>query len=439
MSRLRNWSAAVTAVACAVGLVACSSSDSKTHGGTSGGSTGRQTVTFWEFSTDDPTVNAWKSVIASFEQANPNIAVNMQIVPWSEQQQKLTTAISTGGTPDISMMGNDVVAQYAAQGNLKPLDGYMAQWSKDEGKDVTSDYWPGDKLYYQYDGHYYAAPMVDETRQVLYRKDLLAKAGVDPAGIKTWDDLLNAATQIKQKVPNTIPWLAPMSKDYTTVQTFMSVYLSYGAQMLSNGKCGFDTPQFKQALEWYTDVYKNKLSTPDALTYKGADVDSAFESGQAAIIIDGPWVLAALKGKPLAAQVGSVPIPAGPKGQFGFLGGWPLIIWKGTKHADAAAVFTHYAANPTQGLKQLATVSGLLPGRKSLVQQSPWTETPLSSFVKQMDSSFPYQYPAQEIPQMGDIETETIQDAVQRVASGSASVDDSTKQLCSDINDKLGS
>jgi multiple sugar transport system substrate-binding protein len=435
MFRLRRSLAAVVAVACAVGLAACSSSGSKAHGG----SAGKQTVTFWEFSTDAPTVSAWKSVISAFEKANPKIAVNMQIVPWSEQQQKLTTAISTGSAPDISMMGNDVVAQYAAQGDLRPLDDYMSQWSKEEARNVTSDYWPGDKLYYQYHGHYYAAPMVDETRQVLFRKDLLAKAGVDPTGIKTWNDLLNAANQIKQKVPNTIPWLAPMSKDYTTVQTFMSVYLSYGAQMLNNGKCGFDTSEFKQALQWYTDVYKNKLSTPDALTYKGADVDGAFESGQTAMIIDGPWVLAAMKGKPLAAQVGSLPIPAGPKGQFGFLGGWPLVMWKDGKHAEASAAFIHYAANPTEGLKQLATVSGLLPGRKSLVQQAPWTQAPLNSFVEQMNSSYPYQYPAQEIPQMGGIETETIQDAVQRVASGSASVDQSTKQLCSDINDKLGS
>jgi ABC-type glycerol-3-phosphate transport system substrate-binding protein len=114
-------------------------------------------------------------------------------------------------------------------------------------------------------------------------------------------------------------------------------------------------------------------------------------------------------------------------------------MWKDGKHAEASAAFIHYAANPTEGLKQLATVSGLLPGRKSLVQQAPWTQAPLNSFVEQMNSSYPYQYPAQEIPQMGGIETETIQDAVQRVASGSASVDQSTKQLCSDINDKLGS
>lgn len=73
-------------------------------------------VTYWQFNTDTPSVNAWKKTIAGFEVANPSIKVNMQIVPWAEQAQKLTTAIATGTAPDISMMGNDVVAQYAATG-----------------------------------------------------------------------------------------------------------------------------------------------------------------------------------------------------------------------------------------------------------------------------------------------------------------------------------
>ena len=60
--------------------------------------------------------------IASFEKIHPNITIQMQTVPWSEQSQKLTTAIATGGLPDVSMLGNDVVAQYVAEGQLLPLN-----------------------------------------------------------------------------------------------------------------------------------------------------------------------------------------------------------------------------------------------------------------------------------------------------------------------------
>jgi ABC-type glycerol-3-phosphate transport system substrate-binding protein len=110
------------------------------------------------------------------------------------------------------------------------------------------------------------------------------------------------------------------------------------------------------------------------------------------------------------------------------------VLWKGGKNNAAAAEWVHFATSPRGGLGTIVKVSGVLPGRKSLTKQSPWNKPPLSTFVKQMGYAYPYQYPHQEIPQMGAIETETIQNAVQRVATGSQTVDQSTTQLCSEIN-----
>ncbi len=71
-----------------------------------------ETVTFWQFFTGDNDVAAWKAAITKFEAANPDIKVNMELVPWSEQQQRFVTALATGGLPDVSMLGNNVVAQF---------------------------------------------------------------------------------------------------------------------------------------------------------------------------------------------------------------------------------------------------------------------------------------------------------------------------------------
>ena len=46
------------------------------------------TVVFWQFSTGDTDVAAWNDAIAKFETANPDIKVDMEIVPWAEQQQR---------------------------------------------------------------------------------------------------------------------------------------------------------------------------------------------------------------------------------------------------------------------------------------------------------------------------------------------------------------
>ena len=90
-----------------------------------------------------------------------------------------------------------------------------------------------------------------------------------------------------------------------------------------------------------------------------------------------------------------------------------------------------------QHLSKIAETSGILPGRKSLAEKAPWTEAPYDAFAKQLSQAYPYQYPAGPSPKMGEIETASIQTAVQQVATGAANVNDATKQLCTDIDNIL--
>jgi ABC-type glycerol-3-phosphate transport system substrate-binding protein len=85
----------------------------------------------------------------------------------------------------------------------------------------------------------------------------------------------------------------------------------------------------------------------------------------------------------------------------------------------------------------LSNSTGNIPGRKSIANEAPWNEPPLDVFVKQMDVAYPYQYPDPEIPQMGTLEVDAVQTAVQSVMLGQASVDDATKALVDRINSVL--
>lgn len=412
-------------------LTSCASGN-----GSGSASGSKQTVTFWEFDTSQPSIDAYKAAIKSFEEQNPTITVNMQIVPWATQQQKITTAIASGGLPDVSMMGNDVVAQYAAAGNLAPLTTYVAGWSKAEGTNVTADMYPGDKSYYTYKGELYGSPVADETRMLYYNKSLFKKAGLDPSRPPTtWDEMLTAAKKLKAVTG--VPWSAPMSKQYITVQTFMSVYLSYGAQLFnSQGKCGLNTPEFKQALSYYAGIAKTALTSPDAANQTSQDVDNAFDTGKAGMLIEGPGTYQAIKTQnpSLLKDVGIARIPAGPKGAFGFLGGWPLVLWKKSKAPDAAAKWIHFATSPKGALSSIAQTSGILPGRQSLASTAPFNQAPFTQFAAQLTKAYAYQYPAGPSPKMGQIETESIQQGVQQVATGAANVDAATISICSSID-----
>lgn len=395
-------------------------------------------VLFWEFGTGDLEVSAWKDLIADFQKQNPDIEVKMEVVPWADQQQRIVTALTAGGLPDVSYMGNNVVAQFQAIGALEPLDRYIADWSKAEGSDVTKDYYPGDIGYYRIKGQYWGAPLAVETRSLYYRKDLFRQAGLDPnKPPRTWDELISAAAKLQKG--DTYGWAVPMSIDYNTVQVFMSMYLGYGARMLGpDGKCGFNTDDFKAALSRFTGVFK-KGTPPDAATADGNTASRYFQDGKAAMYISGPWTYATLKSQkaPFLSEVGIAPIPAGPKTRAGFLGGWPLVMWKAAKDKEATAKFIGYATSPKGGLEKFARAAGLLPARRSLARQAPWNAFPYTVYTAQLEYARPYQYPSEAIAQMGQLETRTIQTAVQQVALGQKDVNAATADLCSNINDLL--
>ena len=398
-------------------------------------------VVFWQFSTRAADIDAWKKAISQFEQANPGIRVDMEIVPWSEQQQRLVSALSTGGLPDVSMLGNNVVAQFQAAGALMPLDQYFTGYNKAHGTDVAADVWPGDKGYYYLNGQWWASPVCVETRALYYRKDLFKKAGLDPDNPpQTWVELADTADKLTKALGGKIYGIAlSMSLDYFTVQNFMSAYLGYGARMIGDdGKCGFDTPEFKAALNVYASMYKNKSTHPDAPSMSGDTFRRGFLDGKYAMILSDPGLYKDLQNEnaPFLKDVGIGMVPGGPKNRSGFLGGWPLVLWKDSKNKDAAAKWIMFATHG-EALKSLATANGSIPGSVSLAKGTPWNAFPYSIFVDQLKDAKPYQYTTQAIPQMGQLEVDTIQKAIQAVALGRQSTDQATAQLCSTINDVL--
>lgn len=396
-------------------------------------------VVFWQFSTRDAYVQAWNDAIAAFEAENPDIDVVMEIVPWSEQQQRLVSALASGGLPDVSMLGNNVVAQFQAIGALAPLDAYFDAYSEAHGYDVADDIWPGDRGYYNLGGQWWASPLAVETRALYYRRDLFAQAGLDPdAPPQTWAGMLDAATAITEATGGDVyGWAAPMSIDYLTLHNFMSVYLSHGARLLNDeGMCGLDSPEFRQALDAYVGAYRAGVTHPDAATMPGNEFRRGFLDGRFAMIVDHPGIWADLHGEgaAFADDVAVAMVPEGPEGRFAFLGGWPLVMWAESDVQDAAAAWILYATRPEGALRDLSVSSGMIPGSRQLAQQAPWDDDPFTVFVEQLQDAYPYQHPDEAIAQMGQLEVDTIQTAIQAVALGQSDVDEAVADLCGEVD-----
>ena len=94
-----------------------------------------------------------------------------------------------GSMPDVCELTNYSMSQLASAGLLVDLTARIQPYLKGLAPAVIQAI--------SYKGRIYACPWRANTSQFYYRQDVWSEAGVDAAGIRTWDDYLAAGRKIK--------------------------------------------------------------------------------------------------------------------------------------------------------------------------------------------------------------------------------------------------
>ena len=131
-------------------------------------------------------------LIKDFQKANPGITVKSTTpAPHLHTQTALSNAIAAGkGAPDVVMLEDPTVTQFAVTGDLADLSQFGADKLAD---DFSAGPW--NKL--QYGGKPYALPIDSGPEMFFYNDAVFKKAGVDGTQIKTWDDYYEAAKKVR--------------------------------------------------------------------------------------------------------------------------------------------------------------------------------------------------------------------------------------------------
>ena len=128
-----------------------------------------------------------------FTKANPDIKLNWVTLEENVLRQKVTTDIATkGGQFDVLTIGTYEVPIWAKKGWLVPLDKLGADYDVD-------DLLPAIRSGLSLDGKLYAAPFYGESSFVMYRTDLMEKAGLKMPEKPTWDFIRQAADKMTDK------------------------------------------------------------------------------------------------------------------------------------------------------------------------------------------------------------------------------------------------
>ena len=196
-------------------------------------------------------------------------------------RERVTTDIATkGGQYDVMTIGTYEVPIWAKQGWLLPLDNLGADYDVD-------DLLPAIRGGLSVDGKLYAAPFYGESSFIMYRKDLMEKAGLTMPDAPTWEFIADAARKMTDRA-NDINGICLRGKagwgENMAFLTAMSN--SFGARWFDeNWKPQFDQPEWKNTLQFYVDLMKD--AGPPGASSNGFNENlTLFQQGKCGMWID---------------------------------------------------------------------------------------------------------------------------------------------------------
>jgi len=321
------------------------------------------TIAWWTVPSEEYSEEAQRTMLQAFEQANPNIKVNLTVLPPDGYDEKMTTALGANqGAPDVAFFWNTAWLPQAL--DLEPL---IKAENFDKSQYIKG-FWDTRT---QFKGTTIGLPLGVGANFVMYNKTIYDEMKVPYPDVnltpEQWLELMPKLTDPAKKRwggdrprgPFRAIWFnmgaRPFSEDNKTVDGYL------------NGEASI------KAYTWLWDlVSSNSTPTPADL-----DVLGTAGTGPVDLFIAGRLATATLnQGHMFNANEAGVPFGVarepGPASGERWVNAWSntISVWSGTKEPEAAWTFLRFWGGP-EGQKFLMENANLIPSIASLQKQFP--------------------------------------------------------------------
>lgn len=339
-----------------------------------------------------------------FTAKNPDIELEWLTMEENVLRQRVTTDIATkGGQFDVMTIGTYEVPIWGKQGWLVSLNDLPAEYDVD-------DILPAIRGGLTIDGELYAAPFYGESSMVMYRKDLMEKAGLEMPDAPTWEFIGKAARAMTDKDNEVYGVCLRGKAGWGENMAFLTATAnSFGARWFDeNWAPQFDSEAWKNALTFYLDLMED--AGPPGASSNGFNENlSLFQTGKCGMWIDAT-VAASFVTNPadstVADQVGFALAPDNGLGKRGnWLWAWSLAIPAGTQKEEAAKKFIDWATSK-EYLELVAEKEGwanVPPGtRTSLYENPEYQKVPFAKMtLDSINSADPTSPTVDPVPYVG--------------------------------------
>ncbi|MGX9418230.1 ABC transporter substrate-binding protein [Vibrio sp. WJH972] len=292
---------------------------------------------------DSGHISVMKKLTSEFEADYPDIALNWHVYNEGSLRMRVIADIaSQAGNYDVMTIGMYETPIWAERGWLKTLTPSKAYQLDDMLPAIRDGLSYQDKLY--------AAPFYGESSMIMYRKDLVEKAGMSINDRPTWDHIRDVAKAIHDP-SNEIYGICLRGKsgwgdNGAIISTILN---SFGGRWFDmDWQPQITSRAWKQAINFYIDLL-NDYGPPNSQNNSFPEILSLMQEGKCGMWIDasvaGSFVTDKKKAK-FADQMAFAqsPVKATSKGA-NWLWAWAFAIPEGTKKADAAQKFINWATS----------------------------------------------------------------------------------------------
>jgi len=228
-----------------------------------------------------------QSIINAADAEIEGVTVDTLPTDWGNYYDQIKAAFAGGTPPDVFVMHRHRIPEFAGLGAVAELSGDLESVGID-----PSDWSDSAVEAVSYEGGIYGVPMDFHANLWHVNMDLMAEAGLvengEPVLPSSPEELLEHAQMVKDATGQDY-----LAADFAQFPIGVRVVLALMWQQDANiftedGTATIETPEARDAVTAITQLFDAGLANPQ-LNY--ADSQQAFLNGEAAILVNGTWVV----------------------------------------------------------------------------------------------------------------------------------------------------
>ena len=283
-----------------------------------------------------------KEINDRFHAEYPNITVEFETADTDTYEQVMTTRLSANDAPDV--FGVFPGTKFHPQAEA----GYLMDLSNEPWVGSLFD---GAKFVSTYNGKVMTMPIDANVIGVIYNKQIFADLGLDvPAN---WDEFLAVCEAIKESgvAPLALglqdAWVTQLIPYAMAPSAIYRDNIDFDAQMYA-GEATFVGSAWEGMMADYLDLEAKGYVNADALGTGYELANDLMANGEAAMLVQGNWAIAALREKAPDAEWGMFPLPYDAGGDVWVSSaiGITITLSADTEYPEEAKAYLDFWARP---------------------------------------------------------------------------------------------